>query len=235
MSYCVNCGVQLNQCEKYCPLCSVEVLNPKAPWEEPVERPYPRYLETLVNRIDKRYLATLIGLILMIPILITILLDILDGGGLTWSAYIVGAMALIFIFVVLPFYFKRYHTVMFLSANCAAVLLYLLFIERTNGGYWFVGLGLPITVAASLAIIILALLFTKTTRMTLLKKAAGIFFAMGLFLLLVEVFIRLNTGEPFTLKWSFYALIPCAVLGAASLILEHRKNFKEEVRRRLFY
>ncbi len=235
MSYCVNCGVELGKSEQYCPLCSVEVLNPKTPWQEPVERPYPRYLETLVNRIDKRYFATLAGLILMIPIMITILLDILDGGGLTWSAYIVGAMALIFIFVVLPFYFKRYHTVMFLSANCAAVLLYLLFIEKTNGGHWFVALGLPITVAASIAIIILALLFTKSSRMTLLKKAAGVFFATGFFVLVVEVFVRLNLQEPFTLKWSYYALIPCAVLGAAALILEHRKNFKEEVRRRLFY
>ncbi len=235
MSYCVNCGVELEKSEKYCPLCCVEVLNPKTPWQEPVERPYPRYLETLVNRIDKRYFATLAGLILMIPIMITILLDILDGGGLSWSAYIVGAMALIFIFIVLPFYFKRYHTVLFLSANCAAVLLYLLFIEKTNGGHWFVGLGLPITVAASIAIIILALLFTKSARMTLLKKAAGIFFATGLFVLVVEIIVRLNETTAFDLKWSFYALIPCAILGTASLILEHRKNFKEEVRRRLFY
>lgn len=235
MSYCVNCGVELKKSEKYCPLCSVEVLNPKAPWQEPPERPYPRYLETLVNRIDKRYFATLAGLILMIPMMITILLDILDGGGLTWSAYIVGAMALLFIFVVLPFYFKHYHTVIFLSANCAAVLLYLLFIEKTNGGHWFVALGLPITVAASIAIIILTLLFTKSSRMTMLKKAAGIFIATGLFVLVVEVFVKLDMRGPFTLTWSYYALIPCVVLGAAALILEHRKNFKEEVRRRLFY
>lgn len=235
MSYCVNCGVELRQGEKYCPLCSVEVLNPKAPWQEPVERPYPRYLETLVNRIDRRYFATLAALILMIPMMITILLDILDGGGLSWSAYIVGAMALIFVFIVLPFYFKRYHTVIFLSSNCAAILLYLLFIEKANGGQWFLPLGLPMTVAASLGIIILALLFTKTSRMTLLKKAAGILFAVGLFVLVVELIIRMSQAKAFSLEWSFYALIPCAVLGTASLILEHRKNFKEEIRRRLFY
>jgi hypothetical protein len=211
----------------------VEVQNPKVPWQEPVERPYPRYLETFVHRIDRRYFATLAGLILMIPIMITILLDILDGGGLSWSAYTVGAMALLFIFIVFPFYFKRYHTVIFLSANCAAVLLYLLFIEKMNGGHWFLGIGMPITVAASIGIIILALLFTR--GMTLLKKSASVFFAVGLFVLVVEVIIRLNEAGPFELHWSFYALIPFLVLGTASMILEHRKNFKEEVRRRLFY
>jgi len=233
MSYCVNCGVELGKSEKYCPLCNVEVQNPKVPWQEPVERPYPRYLETLVHRIDRRYFATLAGLILMIPIMITILLDILDGGGLSWSAYTVGAMALLFIFIVFPFYFKRYHTVIFLSVNCAAVLLYLLFIEKMNGGHWFLGIGMPITVAASIGIIILALLFTR--GMTLLKKSASVFFAVGLFVLVVEVIIRLNEAGPFKLHWSFYALIPFLVLGAASMILEHRKNFKEEIRRRLFY
>lgn len=235
MSYCVNCGVELEKGEKYCPLCHVEVLNPKAPWQEPVERPYPRYLETLVHRIDRRYFATLAGLILLIPILITFLLDILDGSGLSWSAYIVGAMALLFIFIVFPFYFKRYHTVIFLSVNCAAILLYLLFIERMNGGHWFVGIGLPVTVAASIGIIILALLFTKKNGMTMLKKCASVLFALGLFVLVVEVIIRLNETAPFDLKWSLYALIPCAILGVAALILEHRKNVKEEIRRRLFY
>lgn len=234
MSYCVNCGVELAKSEKYCPLCNVEVLNPKAPWQEPVERPYPRYLEKLVHRIDRRYFATLAGLILMIPIMITILLDILDGNGVSWSAYIVGAMALLFIFIVFPFYFKRYHTVTFLSVNCAAILLYLLFIERMNGGQWFVGIGLPVTVAASIGIIILALLFTRKD-MTILKKSASVLFALGLFVLVVEVIIRLNETAPFDLEWSFYALIPCAIIGVAAMILEHRKNLKEEIRRRLFY
>ncbi len=235
MSYCVNCGIELEKSEKYCPLCSVEVLNPKAPWQEPVERPYPRYLETLVHRIDRRYFATLAGLILMIPMMITILLDMLDGNGLSWSAYIVGAMALLFIFIVFPFYFKRYHTVSFLSVNCAAILLYLLFIERTNGGSWFLGIGMPVTVAASVGIIILALLFTKKAGMTVLKKSASVMFALGLFVFVIEVIVRLNEKSPFELKWAFYALIPCAILGAAAMILEHRKNFKEEIRRRLFY
>ncbi len=235
MSYCVNCGVALSDSEKYCPLCSVEVQNPKAPWQEPTERPYPRYLETLVHRIDRRYFATLAGLILMIPILITILLDILDGNGVSWSAYIVGAMALLFIFIVFPFYFKRYHTVTFLSVNCAAILLYLLFIERMNGGQWFVGIGLPVTVAASIGIIILAMLFTKKQDMTILKKSASVLFALGLFVLVVEIIIRLNEHEQFTLRWAFYALIPCVILGVAAMILEHRKNLKEEIRRRLFY
>ena len=31
MSYCVNCGVELARCEKKCPLCGVEAVNPASP------------------------------------------------------------------------------------------------------------------------------------------------------------------------------------------------------------
>jgi heme exporter protein D len=37
------------------------------------------------------------------------------------------------------------------------------------------------------------------------------------------------------LVWSWYALIPCAVLGVVAMVLERRKKLKESIRRRLFY
>ena len=235
MSYCVNCGVELEKSEKYCPLCHVEVKNPKVPWQEPLERPYPKHLETLVKRMDRHYFATLSALILTIPILITIIYDFLSGGGLTWSTYIVGVAAMLFVFIVFPFYFKRYHTVIFLSADCAAVLLFLLFIEKMNGGEWFLGLGLPITVAASICIIVLAMLFTKKKRLMLLVKTASILIATGIFVLCVELIVNMNLFGAPVLRWSFYAFVPCLILSVMAFILEHRKNFKEGIRRRLFY
>ena len=34
MSYCVNCGVELEKSEKRCPLCGVEGINPAQPPED---------------------------------------------------------------------------------------------------------------------------------------------------------------------------------------------------------
>lgn len=234
MSYCVNCGVELADSEKYCPLCHVEVQNPKKPWTEPSEHPYPRQLDTILKKVDRRYFATLTALLLSIPCVITMLLDLVSGGRLTWSAYVIGAVALIYVCVLLPLYFKNYHTVMFLSADCAAVLLYLLFIERANGGTWFLSIGMPVTAAASVCLIALALLFTET-RGSVLVRTGAVLIAAGLFAACTEVVIRLHADGAVRLGWSWYVLTPCAVLGAAALVLEHRKNFKERIRRRLFY
>ena len=43
MSYCVNCGVELDASAKKCPLCDTPVYNPKAP--EPEKQPSPFPLE----------------------------------------------------------------------------------------------------------------------------------------------------------------------------------------------
>ena len=235
VSYCVNCGVELAGSEKYCPLCNVEVLNPKAPWEDSEERPYPKYFDSFIKRIDRRYFATLAGLFLIIPILVTIIYDLLPGDGITWSAYVVGAMALIFVFLVLPFFFKHYHTVIFLSLNCAAVLLYLFFIERMNGGSWFMGIGMPVTISVSFCVIVLALLFTKKKHMGFFIRTALILIAVGVFVLSIELILCLNSTGVFVLNWSYYAFVPCAILAFMAFVLEHRKNLKEGIKRRLFY
>lgn len=235
VSYCVNCGVELADSEKYCPLCNAEVINPQSPWEEPEERPYPKYFVSFIKRIDRRYFATLAGMFLIIPILVTIIYDLLPGDGITWSAYVVGAMALIFVFLVLPFYFKRYHTVIFLALNCAAVLLYLFFIERMNGGSWFMGVGMPVTISASVCVIVLALLFTKKKHMGLFIKAALILLAVGVFVLSVELILHMSGTGVLMINWSFYAFVPCTILAVMAFVLEHRKNLKESIKRRLFY
>ena len=59
MSYCVNCGVELEKSEKRCPLCGVEVINPAQPPEdkEPRQRPYPNRIEELSMNINKQFAA----------------------------------------------------------------------------------------------------------------------------------------------------------------------------------
>jgi hypothetical protein len=234
MSYCVNCGVELAKSEQACPLCGVEVFNPKAPFPDNSERPYPRHVETLMKRFDRKYFATLAGLALIIPIVVTVIWNMLTSGGITWSAYVTGAIALLYIFFAFPFYFKKFHAVAFISADCAAVLLYMFFIESVNGGSWFLGTGLPVSVAASIYIISLVFLFTKKKPVKLLVRLALAFIVSGVLIFCIELILSLNTGV-LSLKWSFYAFVPLVVLSLITLVLEHRRNLKEEIKRRLFY
>ena len=41
MSYCVNCGVELDKTCSVCPLCNTRVINPNQPVDTVSPKPYP--------------------------------------------------------------------------------------------------------------------------------------------------------------------------------------------------
>ena len=64
MSYCVNCGVELDASAKKCPLCDTPVYNPKAPEPEKQPSPFPKEKGQVevVKRKDLGVLLTVIVL-----------------------------------------------------------------------------------------------------------------------------------------------------------------------------
>ena len=235
MSYCVNCGVELADSEKYCPLCRTEVINPRSPYKEPSEFPYPRQIERIASHIDRRFFASISTFILLLPAFITILCDLLTDASLNWSAYVIGALAVLFVWVVMPFYFKRYNAPLMLSSDCLIVLLYLLLIEKMTGGDWFLPIGLPITLCVTVCMTVLAAMFSSKKHVNYLVRAASVFFSAGILVVLIELVLRLYNGDGLMFRWSPYALIPCVLLGLMAIVVERRKNLREEIRRRLFF
>ena len=235
MSYCVNCGVELDNSEKQCPLCQTEIINPRNEQKEGSARPYPSSLEHIAKRIDHRFFAALTSVIMLIPMLTTLLLDLLDGNGVSWSGYVWGALTMLFVWLILPFFFRRRHDLLFLAADCLAVALYLFLIETFSDGSWFLTLGLPITAAATICIIGTASIFIYGKRTGNLRKSAWVFAVIGIFCLAVDFLVGLNITGTVHFKWSLFVLIPCLALSACALILERRKNLREEIRRRLFF
>lgn len=85
MSYCVNCGVELDDSAKKCALCGAPVLNPYLDEpEEALPPPYPDRL-ALPEGTNRRYIAFLVSMVLLIPNLICGVANllILDSG--VWS------------------------------------------------------------------------------------------------------------------------------------------------------
>lgn len=236
MSYCVNCGVELCESEKYCPLCGTEIINPRSPWKEPGYRPYPSEMDAMINNMDRRYIASLMTVFLMIPVFITLVTDLIYGQGVTWSGYVIGAAAMLFVWVILPFYCKRYRRLLFLGLDCLALMLYLLFIDTVMGrSMWFLPLGLPISATFSVLLLLTAYLFRRGNGRLLLVRAAIILIDISILSLAVEVSVDMYVLGFVRLSWSPFVMIPCAVLAVATQLVERRKNLKEEIRKRIYY
>ena len=77
MSYCVNCGVELERSQKSCPLCSTPVINPNDNIEVNVIPPYPiDSVKSIVRKLRKAA-GLLITIILVIPLIVCPLCDFL--------------------------------------------------------------------------------------------------------------------------------------------------------------
>lgn len=236
MSYCVNCGVELADSEKRCPLCDTEVINPAHPWTEPAHRPYPSEVDTLSDRIDRRYIASLMTILLLVPVFITMVCNLIYGGRITWSAYVIGAAAMLFVWAILPFYFKRPRILLFLGLDVLAIILYLLFIDFVNDYVdWFLPIGLPISGTFGALLLISAYLFPRGNNQLLLVRFSIIMIDISILSLVVEISTDLYAIGDVALSWSPFVLIPCLFLAVTAQMIERRKTLKEEIRKRIYY
>lgn len=234
MSYCVNCGVELADSENICPLCGTEVINPAKPAVRVHQYPYPRRVETLSKNIDKKFLVSIAGTLMLIPTAITIFCDFVSGGGISWSLYVAGAMLMLFTWIFLPMLFRKSRPWLSLSLDSIAAALYVGVICAVSGGDWYWTLGLPITASCCGLVVFLAVLFELESTKGILIRAAFVLFGVGLLTVVLELIINLHLGLSLIPRWSGYVFTPCLLLGIAALILRKQKNFKEEIRRRFY-
>lgn len=234
MSYCVNCGVELAPSEKSCPLCHVEVINPAVPWQEPASRPYPRRADKIIEQVNRSYGAGLASLFLLIPTVITLLVDLLTNGHVAWSSYVAGGCFLAFVVILVPLLFKKPNAYICIGLDALALLAYLGFIAAADGKGWFGRLAFPIVLAAALfSVFFVAMVRHK--KWPFLIRAGSVFLAAALLCVALDVIINWFGLGSFRLLWSPYAAAPCVICGVMLFFTERHQNLRETIRRRLFY
>lgn len=234
MSYCVNCGVELADSEKCCPLCGVEVVNPAKPWDVPKTPPYPDRLERITSRIDRRFFAGLLSVLLLIPLFITLLIDLFANNRITWSAYVSGAIVVFFFLIVFPLMLKKKFLYELYAIDFSVILLYLLLIDLMSGDIkWFFPLAMPLVLIFAGFITGLSRLFQKRLK-SFWTRSAAILFACGCYTVCTDILVNLYREiSPFP-RWSIFAWIPCTLIAAGLMILRNRKRLLDELHRRLF-
>lgn len=228
--YCVNCGVKLGDSEKKCPLCGVVVFHPDLPRPNGASLyPSEKYPAKQVNRRSAQIILTAMFLL---PLVITLQCDLLINRAVTWSGYVSGALLLGYIAVVLPNWFRKPNPVVFVPIDFVAVGLYLLYIDLTTGGGWFLSFAFPLVGALGLLVTAVVTL-TKYLRRGMLFVYGGAGIALGGLMLLTEFLIILTFGRPFT-GWSLYPLTALAILGGMLIFLGINRSAREVMERKLF-
>lgn len=191
--YCVKCGVELADSEKVCPLCATAVYHPELE-RETAPSPYPPH--RVRKRMRRRAILFVLALVAIALAAQLLLLDVATAGGFTWSFFAVGGIALMYLMVCLPMWFRRPNPAIFVPTGFLAAALYVFGCCVLTKGTWYFSFALPLIVGI----------------------AGGTVIASGAYLLGVELLISSRFAVAF-IGWSLYALVSFLVVGIGLIVI----------------
>ena len=231
MSYCVHCGVELDATASFCPLCHTRVLDPGQPVDTVSPKPFPTRRGE-VAPAAKQEVALLITAMLASVAVCCGVLNLFLRADRTWSLYVIGAAAMLWLWLVPPLLARGMHLLLRLLLDIAAVALYVYLISvDLNGGDWYLGLAAPIILWGG-AILLLLGLVLRVYRRSVLTSVTILIGSVGVLLFGVEFFLDRWLSGSWEPSWSVVVLAVCAGLTIPLLVIRRVPSLREEVRRR---
>lgn len=232
MSYCVNCGVELSEELKACPLCHTPVYHPdKKQGTEDRVPVFPRERgEVDVVRND---VAVLFSVVLISTCLACGVLNLLVFCSTLWSVYVIGGCGVLWVASLPLILVKKPHAFLALAADGMAVSLYNALISWFHPGEgWFLEVALPVV---WLCVVFVGFFIgvAKKMKPSILAKASLLFAETGIFTVLTELILNRHFAGRLYLSWSAVTGTCCCVTVAVLVTIIRRSGLREEVRRRM--
>lgn len=231
MSYCVNCGVELDPAAERCPLCQTPVCNPIQPVDRSSPPPFPTEVGE-VAPVSRGALALLLSAMMLSVGVICGLLNLFLRAEHTWSLYVIGAMLMLWLWIVLPLLARKMPVFLRICVDVGAVALYLFLIALDLKGMgWYLGLALPVILLGGACLLALAALL-EGGRRSILSSLTLIIGAVGVFSVGVECFVDRFLEHAWRPVWSLVVLAVCVALIIPLVVVRRVPSLREEVRRR---
>lgn len=234
MSYCVNCGVELEASLRECPLCNTPVMNPRELNKEAAKSPYPTD-KGLVEVVKRKDFGILLTVVLTTTGFTCLLLNLLVFNSSLWSLIVIGSCLCLFVFTFPAIFYSKMQVWLTLLSDAVSVIFYLFLITfMTETDSWFWQLGLPIVVLLTVLAEVLALL-ARFIPLTVLSCALYLFVATPAFCVALELLIGHMLERSYRITWSAIVLTVCVIIDFALVTILAKKRLRNEVRRRLHF
>lgn len=236
MSYCVNCGVELETSLKECPLCNTPVINPNHTWSEMETTPTPYPADKgQVDVVKRKDLGILLAVVLTATSITCLLLNLLVFKNSLWSFMVIGICICLFFFASPAVIYTKIPVYFALLADGIAVGFYLYLITYlTSSNEWFWFLGLPIIVTVTILIEIFTFLARKLP-FTILTASLYLFVEIPILCITLELLIKRFYHSPYSITWSAVVLTVCVIIDIALITILTKKRLRNEVNRRLHF
>ena len=230
MSYCVHCGVELDDLAQRCPLCGTVVLDPHKLTTDGSSPFFPTK-PTIVAPVSKKVLAGLLSSMLLSVSVCCGLLNLVLNPDILWHLFVVGAAAMLWIWIVLPLLAQNVPPWLRLATDAAAVALYVWTIAMTlDGMYWFWRLAIPLIVLTALAVNLIHLFIRH--KHSILSTITVILADIGIYGMGIELFCDWFAHHAVSLGWSLILFTVCFGLCVPLIVVRRVPSLRAEAQRR---
>ncbi|MBQ3136404.1 MAG: hypothetical protein IJB74_02875 [Clostridia bacterium] len=199
MSYCVNCGVELDISAHKCALCGTAVYNPNENVTEQREAPHPfsehvHLPDELSPYGRKKLILAIVTTVMAIPNIVCVLLNLTLFKSNPWSLGVISGTLFLWSAFVLPFATKRpFPYILWTADSILACLNALVFVWLYGDMELFIECLLPVIVSCSACVLVYMLWYKKERHIIL--KIAFVFLSLSFALLFSGII--LNAAQVF--------------------------------------
>lgn len=234
MSYCVNCGVELDATRASCPLCNTVVINPNQPVDRTAPTPYPTE-PGKSEKVDSKELTSLLTIVFATVSIVCGLLNWLVFTRTYWSYYIIGLLIMAWIFLIPVFFRDKISPFVCLALDGIAMALYIGMVSLLHPGQgWYMEIALPIIFISTALIEVFYLLNIrlKTSAIVKMMVIVGI---IAVITVAVQMLIGFHFSRMINLTWSAVVLACCVSVEVILFALTLHKGARNELRKRMHF
>jgi len=234
MSYCVNCGVELDATATACPLCNTKIYNPNQPTVTDVPTPYAT-VKGYVEPVKMKEFTILTSIVLIVTSLVCLFLNLFVIQYGRWSYYVVGICAMLWIFMIPLFFPQKTNIYLQLILNGISIALFLGLVSYLHpNNHWYEHIALPIVGLGTLLLEIIFIFAIKLKSSMLVKTAISIA-AIGILCIVTELVIDLHMRGSFYLVWSAIVAACAFVIDIVLMTIYWLDGLRAEIRRRMHF
>lgn len=234
MSYCVNCGVELDSTLKKCPLCDTVVYHPgkeKCVYEE---QTFPKKKGEVEKASKKEYIIFVSILLLTIAVTCA-LLNILVYNTSWWSVPVDGVCITLWVFFMAAIFCEKITVYGMLLLDTIAVGNYMFMISLiTSSNRWFYNIGLPILLV-SFVLLEISFFLSKVFPSSILTGTIYFFVMITGICITTEAALDQYFKQQVSLSWSAIVLTVCSIIVVFLILVLMMGRLRNNIRRRLHF
>ena len=234
MSYCVNCGVELDNSIKKCPLCDTTVINPNIIDNENSAPAFPERIHIPATSKNK-YAAIIFSVLLLIPNVVCVITNLIFTPEIPWSVYVGSSSAIFWFLFVFPFIMKRKfpYLILLIDALATAAYIFIFYYYNSSQNGWFWKLAIPLDIGVFVCIAILNAFFSKSRTKT--HSAIALFSVLTFLCAYVCLIVNLYAYNIITTYVTFIIGSSCLILLLFFIAVEKNYKLREWLSRKFFY